>query len=317
MSRLWSSLSTKLWPSPPGAIGLGFSGNSVVAVRAVYEGAGYRITHMSGERLPFTPFANSSPREEDSAILSQAIQRLAASVPQAYWPLQIALPDPAAIFQVMEFDSLPDTPLERAAIAQFRLEKEFPTLPKMQCTTQVISEEGEPGLLLATFIQRAWLDCLNSACRAAKFVPSVIDISLSHLFNRFYDVVKAGSGDGVLISVEPDSWSIMIWDDAHRPRFVRSRWRDTSSVKNEECGVIVQDVERLIVSYVLRVPGRRIGVIYLCANDNDREPLVSWFDKRMQIPCVQLDASDSFFVTPGLSMPSIPQGVLSATITRT
>ena len=288
-----------------------------MAVRTAQEGAGYRITHVSEEPLPFTPFANSAPRDEDCATLTLAMQRLAASVPQAYWPLQIALPDPAAIFQVMEFDSLPDTPAERAAIALFRLEKEFPTLPQMQCTTQVISKEGEQGLLLTIFIQRAWLDCLNSACRAAKFVPSVIDISLSHLFNRFYDVIKAGSGDGVLISVERDSWSVMIWDSAQRPRFVRSRWRDTSSEKNEEYEAIVQDVERLIVSYVLRVPGRRIGVIYLCANGDDREPVVARLDERMQIPCVQLDATGSFFVTPGLPMQNISPGVLAAAVTRT
>lgn len=288
----------------------------MVAVRTACDRTGYRITHVTEEPLPFVLFANSSPRDEDCANLSQAMQRLAASVPQAYWPLQIALPDPAVIFQVMEFDALPETEPERMAIARFRLEKEFPTMTQMQCATQVISKQGEQGLLLAVFIQRAWLDCLNNACRAAGLVPGVIDISISHLFNRYYGDIKAGSGDGVLISVEPETWSILFWDGDQRPRFVRSRWRDTSTGKDEEHEVIAQDIERLIVSYVLRVPGRRIGGIYLCANEDDRPSMVARLEKRMKMPCVQLDATEKFSVMLGLSMRNIPSSVLAAAVPR-
>ena len=301
----------RLWPSPLGTISIGFTGNSVVAVRTVCVDGGCRITHVSEERLPFTPFADSTPREEDCAALSEAMQRLAGSVPQTYWPLQIALPDPAAICQVMEFEVLPETVLEREDIAQFRLGKEFPALPQMQCATQVISKEGEKSLLLTTFIQRAWLDCLNNACRAAGFVPSVIDSSMSFLFNRFYEVVRAGSGDGVLISVEPESWSILFWDGDKRPRFVRSRWCDSSTDKDGELGTMVQDIERLIMSYALCVPGRRIDGIYLCANEDDRASIVARLDKRMQIPCIQLDVTESFSMMPGQPKQKIPLSVLA------
>lgn len=317
MSRLLSNLKAKIWPSPPGAVGLGFSKNSVIAARALQDAGGYCLTQVAEEVLPFSLFTNSVPREEERAGLSQAMQRLAASIPQAYWPLQIALPDPAAIFQVMEFDSIPQTPHEREAIAQFRLEKEFPAMTQMQCTTQVVSKEGEQGLLLALFIQRAWLDCLNDACRAAGFVPSVIDTTISHLFNLFYDVIQATPDDGVLISIEQDTWSILFWDAVHRPRFVRSRWRDVSAGTDEEYEVIVKDIERMIMSYVLRVPGRKIDRIYLCANKDDRVPLVERLDKRMQLPCVQLDAGEKFSMAPGLSMQSIPPGMLAVVVPRT
>ncbi len=316
MSRLLSNLKTKLWPLPPGAIGLGFSKNSVIAVRALREADGYCVTHFAEEVLPFSLFTNSAPREEDCTSLAQAMVRLSASIPQTYWPLQIALPDPAAIFQVMEFDSIPQTPNERAAIAQFRLGKEFPAMPSTQCTTQVISKVGEQGLLLALFIQRAWLDCLNDACRAAGFIPSVIDITINHLFNRFYDVIQTTSDDGVLISIEPDTWSILFWDAAHRPRFVKSRWRDSNAGTDDEYELIAQDVERLIMSYVLRVPGRKIAGINLCATDDDRASFVASLDKRMHIPCVLLDASEKFAMAPGISIQSISPGMLAVAVPR-
>lgn len=288
----------------------------MVAVRAVRKVDGYCIAHIAEEVLPFSLFTNASPREDDCACLAQAMKRIAETIPQTYWPLQIALPDPAAIFQVMEFEALPQTPHECAAIAQFRLEKEYPTMPQMQCTTQVISEEGEPGLLLALFIQRAWLDCLNNACRTAGIIPGVIDIAISHLFNRFYDVVQRTSNDGVLISIEPDTWSILFWDAAHRPRFVKSRWRDTSTEMDEEFEVIAQDAERLIMSYVLRVPGRRIDGIYLSATAEDRAVLAERLDRRTQIPCVRLDTGDNFSTEPGLSLQYIPPSMLAVAVPR-
>jgi hypothetical protein len=316
VSRLLSNLKAKLWPLPPGAIGIGFSKNSVVALRAIRKEDGYCITHIAEEVLPFSLFTNAAPREDDCACLAQAMQRIAETIPQTYWPLQIALPDPAAIFQVMEFDAIPQTPHERAAIAQFRLEKEYPAMTQMQCTTQVISEEGEQGLLLALFVQRAWLDCLNNACRTAGIIPGVIDIAINHLFNRFYDVVHNTSNDGVLISIEPDTWSILFWDAAHRPRFVKSRWRDTTAETDEEFEVIAQDAERLIMSYVLRVPGRKIDGIYLCATVEDRTLLAERLDRRMQIPCVQLDTSDKFSIEPGLSLQYIPPSMLAVAVPR-
>lgn len=316
VSRLWNSLKSRLWPAPPGTVSIGFRGNAIVALRAVREEGGYCITHMAEETLPFSPFVNSVPGEDDCAALSQALARLAVSVPQGYWPLQLSLPDPAAIVQVMEFDSLPDAQHEREAIAKFRLEKEFPALTQMQCTTQDISRVGQPGLLLATFCQRDWLECLKEACRAAGFVPGVIDISASHLFNRFYDVISAASGDGVLISVEQHSWSILIWDGDHRPRFVRSRWLDTGTGKNEEFEHIAQDIERLILSYVLRVHRRKIGGIYLCANAEDRASLAALLDVRMKMPCVQLEVTEGFALTQGLSVENIPAGVLAAVVAR-
>jgi hypothetical protein len=285
-------------------------------VRAVREGEGYCITQVAEETLPFSPFSNSIPSKEHCTAFNQAIAKLVLVIPQDYWPLQIALPDPAAIVQVMQFDSLPPTAHERESIAKFRLEKEFPALTQMQCTTQDISKIDKPGLLFATFIQRSWLDCIRESCRSAGLVPSVIDISICHLFNRFHDVVMATSDDGVLISVEQGSWSILFWDGDHRPRFVRSRWLDISTGKDEEYELIAQDVERLIMSYVMRVNRRKVSGIYICADEEDRVSLANLLDKRMKIPCVQLDVTGRVSAMQGVSLMDIPMGAIAAIMPR-
>ena len=311
-----NKLATWLWPAPPGAVGLGISGNRIAAVRVGRIGDGYCVTHVAEECLPFMPFRDAMPRAKDSVILAEAIQRLALAVPQGHWPLQIALPDPAAIFQVMEFDSLPGTAHERAAIARFRLEKEWPAVAQMECAFQVLNEEKGRSMLLALAIQRSWLDCLRDGCRAAGFVPNITDITVNHIFNRFHDVISASADDGALISIEPDTWSILFWDHAHRPRFVRNRWRDTGSEKGAGYEGIAQDVERMVRAYVLASHGRKINGIFLCSDETEREPFAERLNARMRMPCIHLDMTEGFSVAPDILIRGISPGVLAAAIPR-
>lgn len=287
-----------------------------MAVRVEPVENGRCITHVAEERLPFMPFRDSAPRAGDSMILAQAIQRLATAVPQAHWPLQIALPDPAAIFQVMEFDSLPKSAQEREAIARFRMEREWPAVAQMECSFQMLGEKEGQALLLALAVQRSWLDCLRDGCRAAGFVPSVTDIGLNHIFNRFQDVIAAGENDGVLVSIEADSWSVLFWDCTLRPRFFRSRWRDADRGNGADHEAIARDIERLVRAYVLALPGRRIGGVYLCSDMAEQVSFAAGLNARMQVPCTQLDLSEGVYVAAEISTRDISLGTLAATIPR-
>lgn len=116
--------------------------------------------------------------------------------------------------------------------------------------------------------------------------------------------------------MEPDTWSILFWDGAHRPRFIKSRWRDSSAGTDGEYETIAQDIERLIMSYVLRDPGRKIVGICLSAAEKDRRALAARLDKRMRMPCHHLDASEKFSMAPGLSMQSISPGMFAVSVPR-
>ncbi|HXU92414.1 MAG TPA: hypothetical protein VFP33_02035 [Gallionella sp.] len=273
------------------------------------------ITHVAEERLPFAPFRDTAPRAGDPAILAQALQKLATAVPQAHWPLQISLPDPAAIFQVMEFDSLPKAASEREAIARFRMERELPAVAGMESSFQVLGEDNGKTLLLSLAVPCGWLDCLREGCRAAGFVPSVTDIGASHLFNRFQDAFAAGE-DGVLVSIEADSWAVLFWDQGGRPRFFRSRWRELDREDGADHESMAQEVERLVRAYVLSSPGRRIGRVYLCSGLAEHDSFAARLNARMQVPCVQLDLADGFYVTAGVSKRDVSLGTLAATIPR-
>ena len=316
MLPLLNSFVARFWPLSSGTVGLGISGDWLVVVRAERTAEGHHITHLAQERLPFMPFQAENPRAEDSLALAQAIQRLAIAVPQKHWPLQIALPDPAAIFQVMKFDSLPGTERERAAIARFRLEKEWPAVTEMECTTQVLNEEAGQNLMLALAVQRSWLDCLRDACRSAGWVPNVIDIAVNHIFNRIHDSICETKGDGALILIEADSWSVLLWDHTHRPRFVRSRWRDGGDENKADYEIVAKDVERLVRAYVLAETGRKIEKVYLSATEDEGAEFSKYLDARMRVPCVYFNMTKEFTVATGVPIQHIAPGVLAAAVSR-
>lgn len=297
------------------AIGLGIRGNRIAAVRAEPTENGCQVTHVAEERLPFMPFRDAEPGAEDSSILAQALQRLAVAVPQGHLPLQISLPDSAAIFQVMEFDSLPKAASEREAIARFRMEREWPAVAQMACSFQPLGEEDKKVLLLASAVRRNWLDCLLEGCKAAEFAPGVIDIGMSHIFNRFQDVLASGE-DGVLVSIEADFWSALFWDREMRPRFFRSRWRAVNRESGADHESMVRDVERLVRAYVLSSPGRRIGRVYLCSGTDEQDSFAARLNSRMHVSCTQLDPADGFYASSAILKRDAGLGTLAATIPR-
>jgi hypothetical protein len=245
--------------------------------------------------------------------LNQAVHRLANTLPQLYWPLQISVPDPAAIFQIMEFDVLPGSMNERDDIARFRMEKEWPAVAQMECTTQVAYEGKKSALLLAMAIQNSWLRCLRDACRLANWVPGVIDIAVNHVFNLYHDRFSETSSDGALILIEAYTWTILLWDKDHIPRFVRSRWREAGNDTNAEFEIIAKDVERLVRAYVLSEPGRIIEKIYLCAAGLDSTHFAQFLNARMRVSCIRLDMSEAFTaITENLPLDISPSALAAA-----
>jgi len=291
--------------------------NSLLATQFEFEGGSHRIINIAEELFQFPLFSAAAPSAENRETLCLAMQRLASKIPQLYWPLQIALPDPAVILQIMEFDSVPKSVKDREAIALFRLGKELPGLPSMRCSTQLLGEEHSKELLMSNFVQESWLDCIEEACQKAGYVPSVIDTGISFIFNRCYEVIRSAEGGGALISIEPDAWSILFWDVRKRPRFIRSRWREIPSSCDEELELIAIDIERLTMSYALRVPECKIGKILICASVSEFDLLASGLNERMHISCELLDLKPDGAFVQGLHVPDKRQSILALLDDRT
>lgn len=316
MSRLWNKLQAQVWPAPRACIGIELAGDRLIAIHTELLGEVWNVTHMAEVQLPFVPF-RGVPRAEEISALAQALDHLAGSRHQAQLPIQFALPDPAAMFQVLELDALPGTVQERNALARFRLEKEWSAAANMECATQPLGDDQGRALLLVMAVDRAWLDCLRSACRVAGLVPSVMDMTLCHIFNRLHERLSVEASGGALLVVEPHAWTLMLWDRATRPRFVRTRWREVAISQVPDHEAIAIEVERLVRAYVLAAPERNVSGLYLCAADADLAPLVACLDSRMRTPCVRLSLGQGLTFAPGIEEGVLSPGALAAAVLRT
>lgn len=319
MSRLWNKLQAQVWPAPRACIGIELAGDRLMAIHTELLGEVWNVTHMTEAQLPFVPF-RGIPGAEELSALAQALEQLAGSRHRTQLPIQIALPDPAAMFQVLELESIPGTVAERNALARFRLEKEWPVAASMECVTQPLGEDQGRPLLLALAMDRAWLDCLRGACRVAGLVPSVMDMAICHIFNLFQERlrehVSGEASGGALLVIEPHAWTLMLWDSATRPRFVRTRWRETIAGQAADHEAIAIEVERLVRAYVLAAPERSVNGLYICGADAELAPLAACLDKRMHAPCVCLRLGQGLSFAPEVEESVLSPGALAAAVLR-
>ena len=315
MSPLWSKLRARAWPAPRVCTGIELAGDKLIAARAELVGELWTVTQIAQERLPFTPF-RATPHAGDESTLAQTLERLVGTQRQSQ-PIQFALPDPAAIFQILELESLPATAQERNALAHFRLEKELPAATKTTCVTQSLGTDQGRALMLVIAIDRAWLECLRAACRLAGIVPNTMDMTVCHVFNRLHETLNGRTGDGALLVMEPHAWTLLLWDKDIRPRFVRTRWREVGAGPTSDHEAIAIEVERLVRAYALASPERKVDRLYVCAAENDSEPVAERLDSRMHTPCVRLGCEQGLSLAPKPEQDIIPPGALAAAVLRT
>lgn len=314
MSHLWSKLRAQAWPAPRACTGIEVAGDKLIAVHAARVEEEWTVTHIAQESLSFVPF-RGAPRVEDESTLALALQRLVGAQRQ-FQPIQFALPDPAGIFQILELESLPVTAPERNALGHFRLEKEWPAATKMTCVTQSLGVGQGHALMLVIAVDRAWLECLHAACRMAGIVPNAVDMTVCHVFNQLHETLNGQTSDGALLVMEPHAWTLLLWDKDMRPRFVRTRWRETSAGQASDHEAITIEVERLVRAYVLATPERKVGCLYVNAADTDAVPVTERLNSRMHTPCVRLDRELGLSLIPKLELDMLSPGALAAAVLR-
>ena len=218
--------------------------------------------------LPQAAFSGS-PSSNFSADFAQALAPFFGK--KEYETFQVALSDPAVRLEVFEVEKVPASQKDLDEFLNWRFNqgKEGEKQP-LAFTTQVLGQEGGKTLLLAMALDARWKDCLNQAFRLAGARPSVVDMAFSHRFNFFHDRLKAKGGSGALLTLEPEFWSLAVWDKELRPRFVRSKWWDKEgkSLKDIPLSETVLEVERNIRSYVHSGKDRSVESLAVCAPED-------------------------------------------------
>ncbi len=270
------------------SVGIAVGRREICAVHIEPRRAGARRYTIHSAQLSCELFGGSPTLEAESALAS-ALANVAAPAKQRFVPCHVALPDPMMMFSVFALDALPKSEKLRRELVHWRLAKEYSTGDAaLDCAHQRLGEEQGKHLLLGQGVDKAWLQCIRQALRRAGVTPWSINMGASYRFNQFHDRFASDKHGAALIALDPDSWSVLIWDAAARPRLARARWRVIADEEAEAYDVIALEAERSILSYVRAGKDNPVARVYVTGSASELAGFTAALDRRLREGCLPL-----------------------------
>lgn len=226
---------------------------------------GVRIEWVRHADLPMS-FFTGNPAAGHVTALAEGLKSVCRDLKQAYMPAHVALPDPLGYLAVFELEERPKNRKTRHDLARWRFARELDAPEaSLHCVTQDLGNESGKPLLLGQTLDGAWLDCVRQALRLAGVMPWSINQAASYRFNRFHDQITREPQGGAMVTLDPDAWSLVVWDNAGRPRFLRSRWRlrGTGAADASDYQGIAEETERTVLYYVHGNSSRSVAKFYV------------------------------------------------------
>ena len=150
------------------------SAERVVAARAADAALTLEAATTSalptGTVTPGLQQANIATREELVTALKQSLDAVAARSRD----ITLVIPDATARIMLLDFDTLPDKPLEADAVVRFRLKKSLPFDVEHSAVSFDRQGSGTPVRVIAAVIPRPVLDEYESVIRDAGYNPGAV-----------------------------------------------------------------------------------------------------------------------------------------------
>lgn len=272
-------------PSVKAGIAIGRDRICVVVLGA--DGNGHEIRSVHAQDMPVPLFA-SQPAMASEAGLAEVLQSISAGFRGEFASVHVALPDTVIRSTVLDLDEVPKTADMRQTLLRWRFAKEWQRPEdSLDCSGFDLGEERGRRLFFGQAGDRPWLDCVRRALARAGIMPWSLNAAAAYRFNCFHDAITGGAG--VLLSLDPDCWNLLLWDDTGRVRQVLTRLRENLGAEHEAAS-IADEVERAILAHVHGDSSRKMGRFFLAGNEVELASLAEIFDARLRERVVVLHA---------------------------
>ncbi len=308
MSPSW----TRAWrPSVSCRAGIAVGRRQLTAV-LLHEG---QPLDVQAQPLP-VPLFEGVPTLAAEDALVRALQTVGASLAGRYAAVHVALPDFALRSTVFELDQLPGSVRLRQALLRWRFAQEWLRgEDSLECRGQDLGQDGARHLLFGQAGDGAWLACVRRALARADIGPWSLNAAAVYRFNGFHDTLRATPG--ALLALDPEGWSLLIWDAQGRLRQVLTRLRadpGESAAHAAALTAIADEAERAVLAYVQAQGGRRIDRFYLSGEHVGIAALGQIFQARLREPARLLQAGPAGGMNaPDASVGLVPLALLAAT----
>lgn len=278
MSPSWTKV---LRTAPARMAGIAIGRDHVVAVVLTGKGGQPALHSHHSQPLPARLF-DGSPDAAAEDALARALLAVSAEFRELYAPVHVALPDSVLRSTVFELDQLPKKAQLRQSLLRWRFARQWQrSEDSIDCRGADLGPDGAHHLHFGQGGDSAWLACVRRALARAGVSPWSMNAAAVYRYNGFHDQVAGAAG--ALLALDPDSWSLLLWDDKARVRQVLTRLRD-SQAGGDEAAVIADEAERAILSYVQADSRRHVGRLHLAGSRIDTTALAGVFDARLREP---------------------------------
>lgn len=274
--------------APRAAVGLAIGVHQVCAVRLTSERDAWSLDWSRCETLD-APMFRGVPSTETAAALEKAVAAVCEGVNREYVPVHVSLPDPLAAVSVFELEGLPKTREAQLDLVNWRFAKEhYGDERPLRCVCQPLGPNDGKQLLLGLALEVPWQDAVRDRLKRAGIVPWSMNIAACYRFNRFHPLLTDGRQSGAMVALDPDAWTLALWDADGRLRWLRGRWRDGQR-DDAAYDAIAVDAERFILAYVHGGADRRVERIYVAGGD-ETGPLTEALNRRLREHSIPLAA---------------------------
>jgi len=295
--RSWTEWRTRLRqlrpqsrPAPRHGIAIGRA--RVDAAGLVPAADGWRAEWVRSE-APAHPLFERAPDAALQAGLTDLWIRLLPEAARSCRPVHVALPDAALRFALFEVEVLPrGEPAQQQLVSWLFAREHQLGGDDFAYSWKCLGDIGGRQLLLAVALPRAWLDVLRESLRAAGVVAWTMDALMRYRLNFALPRFAAGGESAALLAVEHEFWTLTVVDTAHRPRFVRARWRNATS--GADSPDVAEEVERLLRLYVTGQHDRQLARIYVMGSASDLGAIAQALDTGLQSPTIRLATAIGF-----------------------
>jgi len=288
VSPSWTS---RFSVAPSVLAGISIGRNQVCSAVLGAKGGKHQVLAIRTQDLPIPLFA-ALPTKETEALLTGALHAVSEGFRDLFASVRVALPDTVIRSTVFELDQLPKSADMRKSLLCWRFAKEWQRPEgSLDCCGFDLGEDHGKHLLFGQAGDLQWLDCVRRALARSGIVPWSLNAASVYRFNFFHDAIVGGGG--ALLSLDPDCWNLLIFDETGRVRQVLTRLRKSPAAEDEAAS-IADEAERAILAYVQQDGRRRVGKVYLAGNGAEMTALAKVFDGRLSEPAILLYMNEGF-----------------------
>ena len=249
----------------------------------LHKGTGPCITR-SDTRVLARPLFVGPPTNVIQDELAVMLRELMPEAVNQYLPLHVSLPGAAVQIAAFALDVLPKTQAERLDLTRWHFMLAAVAGQTLACDCESIGRDGDKQLILGYAMDAAWHACIVGALAQAGMTAWSLNADICRQFNQFHERLIEEDQGGALVAVDPDSWSLLVWDDAGRVRYCSSRWRRSGE---NEFTAIAEEIERRILTCVASLPALKVEHVFIATGDGGAA-LADAMDARLREPCIRL-----------------------------